>query len=93
LRARLLTVDDFDHFDLVLVMDRQNRDAVLAVAPPQRRDRVRLLLDYAPELTLREVPDPYYGERADFERVFELTHQAAEGLLKSLGASAMEQPP
>ena len=90
LRARLLTVQDFDHFDLVLVMDRQNRDAVLAIAPPQRHERVRLLLDYAPDQRLREVPDPYYGERSDFELVFELTYQAAQGLLRSLANAATE---
>jgi protein-tyrosine phosphatase len=92
LRARLLTVLDFDHFDLVLVMDRQNRDAALAIAPPYRHDKVRLLLDYAPEQSLREVPDPYYGERAAFELVFELTQQAARGLLASLTDSAAQHP-
>jgi protein-tyrosine phosphatase len=84
LRARLLTVQDFDHFDLILVMDRPNRDFVMAIAPPHRHERVRLLLDYAPEQPLREVPDPYYGERSDFELVFDLTQQAAQGLLRSL---------
>jgi protein-tyrosine phosphatase len=91
LRARLLTVQDFEHFDLILVMDRENRAAVLSIAPPQFRERVRLLLDYAPEQTLREVPDPYYGERSDFELVFELTQQAAQGLLRSLTDAAKEQ--
>ena len=45
-----------------------------------------LLLDYAPQLALREVPDPYYGELADFERVFDLSEQAARGLLQSLAS-------
>ena len=71
-------------------MDRQNRAAALAIAPPQLHERVRLLLDYAPEQALREVPDPYYGERSDFELVFELTRQAAQGLLRSLTNAAKE---
>ena len=86
LRARQLLAEDFDRFDWILVMDLQNRNAALELAPPTRRDRLRLLLDYAPHLALREIPDPYYGELPDFERVFDLTEQAARGLLQSLAA-------
>jgi protein-tyrosine phosphatase len=86
LRARQLLAADFDRFDLILVMDRQNQEAALAIAPPALRHRVRLLLDYAPQLTLREVPDPYYGKPTDFEQVFQLSEQAARGLLQSLPA-------
>jgi protein-tyrosine phosphatase len=84
LRARLLTREDFDRFEWILVMDRQNLDAALALSPPKRRNRVRLLLDYAPQQPMREVPDPYYGNTAHFEQVFQLSQQAAEGLLKFL---------
>jgi protein-tyrosine phosphatase len=84
LRARLLRADDFERFDYVLVMDRNNLSAARGLAPPQRRDRIQLLLDYAPQQPLREVPDPYYGGEADFELVFELTQQAAHGLVQRL---------
>jgi protein-tyrosine phosphatase len=84
LRARKLTDADFDAFDLILVMDRDNLEFATAMAPPARRERVRLLLEYAPAQPLREVPDPYYGGLADFERVFDLVEQAARGLLASL---------
>jgi protein-tyrosine phosphatase len=84
LRARLLISQDFERFDWVLVMDRQNRDAALTLAPKKSRHRVRLLLDFAPEQPLREVPDPYCGELCDFEQVFDLAQQAAAGLLQFL---------
>jgi len=84
LRARLLLAEDFERFDWILAMDQDNYQAALALAPPARRDRLRLLLDYAPQLALREVPDPYYGELADFERVFQLSETAARGLLQAL---------
>ena len=87
-RARRLLVEDFDRFDRILVMDLENLKAALALAPPRLRHRVRLLLDYAPQLALREIPDPYYGELADFERVFDLSEQAAQGLLQSLADQA-----
>jgi protein-tyrosine phosphatase len=85
-RARALLAQDFDRFDRILVMDLKNQTAAVALAPPRLRHRVRLLLDYAPQLALREVPDPYYGELADFERVFDLSEQAARGLLQSLAS-------
>jgi protein-tyrosine phosphatase len=88
LRARLLTLEDFERFDWILTMDRQNLHAAQQLAPKRRGDRIRLLLDYAPQQPLREVPDPYYGEVADFELVFQLTQQAAQGLLRSLCPSA-----
>jgi protein-tyrosine phosphatase len=88
LRARQLTVEDFDRFDCILAMDQKNYRAALALAPAGRRDRVRLLLDYAPQLAVREVPDPYYGELSDFERVFELSTLAARGLLMVLADGA-----
>src|SRR6185437_3381467 len=65
LRARRLVVEDFEHFDWILVMDRQNHAAALAMAPPQHRRRLRLFMEFAPHLRQREIPDPYYGEQAD----------------------------
>jgi protein-tyrosine phosphatase len=84
LRARQLTVADFDTFDLLLVMDRDNLEFARAMAPHGRRERVRLLLDFAPDQPLREVPDPYYGGPSDFERVYALAEEAARGLLGHL---------
>ena len=92
LRARQLVAQDFDRFDRILVMDLHNQQAALALAPPRLRHRLRLLLDYAPHLGVREVPDPYFGERADFERVFHLSEQAAQGLLEELAGRTANDP-
>jgi protein-tyrosine phosphatase len=84
LRARQLSTSDLDQFDLVLAMDDENRRHVLALARPGARAEVRLFLDYAPDQELREVPDPYYGGATGFERVLDLTEEAALGLLQEL---------
>jgi protein-tyrosine phosphatase len=91
LRARLLLPQDFTRFDLLLVMDERNRRDALALAPrggsgESASARLRLLLDYAPELGLREVPDPYYGGPAGFEHMLDLVEAAARGLLAALTA-------
>ncbi len=84
LRARPLTREDFERFDWILVMDRYNHAAARRIAPAGYRGRVRMLMEFAPHLGVREVPDPYYGEEKDFERVFELAEQATRGLLREL---------
>jgi protein-tyrosine phosphatase len=89
LRARLLVREDFERFDRILVMDQQNLQAAQGLAPAACRDRVQLLLEYAPQQPLREVPDPYYGTRADFERVLHLAQMAAEGLIQSVQRSSV----
>jgi protein-tyrosine phosphatase len=86
LRARQLAIEDFDRFDYVLVMDEDNRRDALALAPARFRASVGLLLEYAPDLDVREVPDPYYGGEAGFEHVLDLVEAAARGLIAELRA-------
>jgi protein-tyrosine phosphatase len=86
LRARVVEPADFERFDLLLAMDEQNYRHLLGMAPPHQRDRVRLLLDFAPESGRRDVPDPYYGGATGFEDVLDLIEEAARGLLAALAA-------
>ena len=81
LRARVLRVQDFSYFDQIVVMDRDNLAAVMALRPTPSHAEVHLLLDFLPDQPLREVPDPYYGKAADFEQVYQLCNRAAEALL------------
>jgi protein-tyrosine phosphatase len=80
-RARRLTPVDFEEFDYVLVMDRENLAAAQEVCPPAYGGKLRLLLEFAADIGFDEVPDPYYGGAAGFERVLDLVEAAAEGLL------------
>ena len=86
IRARQFVHDDFALFDLILAMDRQNLAELRRRAPAQYRERVRLFLEFAPELETHDVPDPYYGGEAGFEQVLDLTEQAARGLLAHLAS-------
>jgi protein-tyrosine phosphatase len=86
LRARQLGPADFERFDYVLVMDERNLADARAIAPPRYRAQLRLFLEFAPELELREMPDPYYGGAAGFEQVLDLSEAGARGLLEELRA-------
>jgi len=84
LRARVVEPDDFEHFDLILAMDRENLRVLERSAPAQARDRLRLFLEFAPEAGISEVPDPYYGGPNGFEDVLDLVEAASRGLLEHL---------
>ncbi len=84
LRARQATMRDFDEFDYIIAMDKGNYQLLVHLATVKTIDKLSLFLDFAPQQTLREVPDPYYGNEADFERVLDLTEIASEGLLADI---------
>lgn len=67
--CRLITHDDFDEFDHILVMDKSNLSNVVAMARnDDDRQKVSMLLGD------RIVPDPYYDD-AQFEPVFQLIEE------------------
>ena len=86
LRGRQVEADDFLRFDLILGMDRENLRELQRLRPAKSRAEVKLLMDYAPQAG-REVPDPYYGDAAAFEKVLDLTAAASRGLIESLKTS------
>ena len=84
LRARRVTREDLMRFDLVLAMDRANLIELEGLIAPDSRARLGLFLDYSPGCGFEDVPDPYSGGIADFERVIDLCESAARGLLRRL---------
>jgi protein-tyrosine phosphatase len=93
LKARRVSVGDFEAFDLILAMDERNVESLRELGPPEYHDRIQLFLDYAPELDQTEVPDPYYGGANGFELVLDLVETASIGLIESLRQRGLERPP
>jgi len=85
LRSRRVTEKDFVRFDLILAMDQSNLDDLRRICPTEHVHKLRLFLEFAPELGLREVPDPYYGGPQGFEHVLDLCEVAARGLIEQIG--------
>jgi protein-tyrosine phosphatase len=85
-RARRFGGGDFDDFDLVIAMDRSNRDNLVGMARgPGDLDKIHLLRDFDPASSPgSEVPDPYYGGDDGFARVFDICEAGAQGLLDRL---------
>src|ERR1700674_4757331 len=83
-RARLFDPDDFSRFEWIVAMDSQNLRFLKTLRPADHRGHLALFLDFAPELGLRDVPDPYYGKAEDFECVLDLVERGAAPLLAAI---------
>jgi protein-tyrosine phosphatase len=83
-RARQISLGDFEVFDWILCMDQSNLRDVRVMRPGSYGGRLGLFLEFAPHAGLREVPDPYYAGPPHFERVLDLIEQASDGLLAHL---------
>ena len=81
IRARRVSADDFERFDYIIAMDQDNQMHLLDQAPDEHRSKVQLFLSFSSE-DESEVPDPYYGGSAGFERVLDLVESASRGLLE-----------
>ena len=84
LKARRVQTQDFETFDLILAMDHGHLNHLRAMRREEHKAEVRLFLDYHAAERHRDVPDPYYGEDKDFERVLDLVEEASRGLLAAL---------
>jgi len=83
IRARRVVDMDFERFDYIIAMDRDNVQRLVEQADVEHHDKIRLFLEFA-NAQEDEVPDPYYGGAAGFERVLDLVEDASRGLLEML---------
>lgn len=83
LRARRFLAQDFNDFDYVIGMDKDNLRDMLAIKPEQYSAMVDLLLKYSDKYTQDEIPDPYYGDDG-FDLVFDMVKEGSTGLLNHI---------
>ncbi|MEP3438755.1 MAG: low molecular weight protein-tyrosine-phosphatase [Hoeflea sp.] len=89
-RARQVTLEDFDRFDLIVAMDRSNEATLRARAPLAKQAGIVLFLDHS--LNHRaDIPDPYYGGADGFEDVYQLLREGCTALVVRLGRE-LRQP-
>ncbi len=85
-RARQFKAEDFDRYDLIFVMDQDNRDDLYRLNPsPEQKRKIYFLRQFDPERGAEmDVPDPYYSGMVDFEQVYEIVERSLRGLLDTL---------
>jgi protein-tyrosine phosphatase len=80
--SRKVESADFEQFDLILAMDRDNYRTLLERDSTGRyHAKVRLMCDFCDQSPETEVPDPYYSGPDGFDRVIDLLLDACSGLL------------
>ncbi|MGB0670732.1 MAG: low molecular weight protein-tyrosine-phosphatase [Rhodospirillales bacterium] len=87
MKARKVLQIDFSRFDYVLAMDSDNLRQLQALRPADATAQVMLFLDFAKQLGLTDVPDPYYGGAQGFSQVLDLCEAASQGLIDHIRRS------
>ena len=83
-RARVIHTDDFTRFDYVIAVERAHANELRRMSGSSLV-RLGLLLDYAPQVGMHDLPDPYYNGR--FREVHDMVEQACRGLLEHIIAT------
>jgi protein-tyrosine phosphatase len=93
-QGRKFEAIDFEKFDLILAMDKDNYQAILARdSTGQHHPKVRMMCDFCQTFPDKEVPDPYYGGSDGFNYVIELLLDACNGLLTHVTQEMMSANP
>ena len=84
-RCRQFSVADFDHFDLIYVMDNSNRRDVLSLARDDNdRAKVKMILNELFPNENVDVPDPYTGGLHGFEQVYQMLNKACDVISQNI---------
>jgi protein-tyrosine phosphatase len=85
LRGRQFETADFQRFDRIYVMDKNNYKNVISLASSQEdRKKVELILNVSHPGKDLEVPDPYFGGDEGFKNVFELLDAATDIIIEEI---------
>lgn len=82
-QARLVTPEDFAHFDYIIGMTAEHVRLLQQKASTQA-SKVDLLMRYADDRHTLDVPDPWYGSERDFVTAFDMIEAGVDGLLQHL---------
>lgn len=81
-RARQFKSSDFDQFDLIIAMDRQNKSNIISMAKSETdRKKVHLMRNFDDNQDEPDVPDPYFGGQNGFENVYNILDRSTENLV------------
>ena len=84
-RARQFSVNDFDEFDKIYVMDSSNYANIISLARDERdRNKVDVILNESNPKSFQSVPDPYYGGENGFQNVYDMLDEACNIITQNL---------
>lgn len=87
-RSRPITRKDFETFDKIYCMDIDVfEDVVSKTRNEEERQKVSLFLELLGDHENAEVPDPYWGDMSDFEKVFQLLDRGCDAIKNQIPKS------
>ena len=89
LRARQVSDADFERFDIILAMDRQNMDVLAQRCPAPHAAKLQLFMHFAKNHQVLDVPDPYFGSLRGFDVVLDMIEDACASLLEHIRTHQM----
>lgn len=75
--ARQICAEDFDRFDCIFVMDRDNLRAIKTIAPKPMKSSLRLLAGNS------EIPDPYHADDKMFGQIFSIIDDCCRNIVEN----------
>ena len=91
-RARQVVAQDFERFDYIIAMDQKNYRDLSLLCPVGQEGCLHKFLQFAPNLSIKDVPDPYYGGNSGFDEVIDMIEIASVGLLDDIRAKHLIAP-
>ena len=81
-RARQMTKEDYDRYDMIICMDDNNKRNIMRMTGGDPDNKISLLLDFT-ERTGQQVADPWYT--GNFDATWRDVTEGCEGLLRGYG--------
>ncbi len=82
-RAQQFITEDFDKYDLIVVMDDSNYTNVKSLAVTQEHvNKIHRMREFLKKYPYDHIPDPYYTGDSGFELVLDLLEDGCQGLLE-----------
>jgi|SRR5688572_20175681 len=83
--GKQLSVQHVAEYDFILAMDKTNYQNILRLKGAEKiANKISLMRSFDPERDDDEVPDPYYGDERDFQRVFEILDRSTDSFIRFL---------
>ena len=84
-QARKFTEKDFLNFDVIYAMDKSNYQNIISLATRDEDvDKVKMILNESQPDKNYSVPDPYYGGKNGFEKVYKMLNEACDSIIYKL---------
>lgn len=82
IKARQIQMQDLEAFDYIITMDSENKRNVEKMRGKNSKAVIRNLLEYVPEISNKDIPDPYFT--GNFSEVYDLVKRGCEMLMDEI---------